>query len=161
MGTDKILVTPRGREIFLERQAKLEKKLKEIVSQKGDAYENGGNGWHDNFAFEELTRQEAMLRSQLHEMSDLLTVATVISEMPAQNSTLSIGHIAVFEDGDGNVNTYEIVGYGEGGAASRPPKIEYRAPVIAPFLGMAVGKTAKLTLAGKLKQLTLIEIKNI
>lgn len=156
---DKIRMTEHGRKILLDRQAEVETKLREVLSQKGDAYADGGNGWHDNFAFEELTRQEGILSRQLWEMSELITQAIRTPLKQADNSHLSIGHIAVLEDGDGNINTYEIVGYGESDTTFTPPKIEYRAPIIAAFFGSGVGTEAEVKIAGKMKHLTLIEIK--
>lgn len=156
---DKIRMTDRGRKIMFDRQAEVEKKLREVLSQKGDAYVDGGNGWHDNFAFEELTRQEGVLGRQLSEMSELITRSIRTPLKPVENSHLSIGHIATLEDDEGNVNTYEIVGYGESDTTSTPPKIEYRAPIIAQFFDASVGAEAEVKIAGKIKHLTLIEIK--
>ncbi len=158
---DKIRVTERGRKILLDRQAEVEKKLRVVLSQKGVAYADGGNGWHDNFAFEELTRQEGILGKQLWEMSELITQAIRTPVKQADNSHLSIGHIAVLEDDDGNVNRYEIVGYGESDTTSIPPKIEYRAPIIIGFFGGVVGSEADVKIAGKMKHLTLIEIMEV
>ena len=155
-----ILVTERGQKIMFDRQAEVEKKLQEVLSQKGDAYVDGG-GFHDNFAFEELTRQEGFLSRQLWEISELITQAIRTSSKPVNNHHLSIGHIAVLEEDDGNINSYEIVGYGESNLTSSPLKIEYRAPIVAQFFGAMVGVTAEVQIAGKTKYLTLTEIKEV
>lgn len=157
---DKIRVTERGRKILLDRQVEVEAKLREVLSQKGDACVDGG-GWHDNFAFEELVRQEGILSKKLWEMSELITQAIRTPSKPVNNSHLSIGHLAVLEDNDGNMNTYEIVGYGEGDLTSSPLKIEYRAPIVVQFFGSSVGAVSEVQIAGKMKHLTLIEIKEI
>lgn len=156
---DRIKVTERGLGILLKRQAEVDAKLRDVLSQKGVAYADGGNGWHDNFAFEELTRQEGILSRQLWEMGELITQAVRIPSKPTDISNLSIGHLALLKDDDGNINTYEIVGYSESDTALTPPKIEYRAPIVAPFFGGAVGTEADVRIAGKMKHLTLIEIK--
>lgn len=157
---NRVRVTERGRKILLARQVELETKLREVLSQKGDACVDGG-GWHDNFAFEELIRQEGVLSKRLWEIIELITQAIITPLKPASNSYLSIGHIAVLEDDDGNINTYEIVGYGESDITFSPPKIEYCAPIIVTFFGGMIGVDADVKIAGKIKHLTLIEIKEI
>ena len=108
-----ILMTVNGQKILLVRTAEIEEKLRIVLSQKGDAYENGGNGWHDNFAFEDLTRQEGMLINQLREINGLLAQARVVSSKPDDNTQVKIGHLITLEDDDKVQSSYQIVGYGE------------------------------------------------
>lgn len=157
---NRVRVTERGRKILLARQVELEMKLREVLLQKGDACVDGG-GWHDNFAFEELIRQEGVLSKRLWEISELITQAIRTPLKPSSILHLSIGHIAVLEDSDGNINTYEVVGFGESDTTFSTPKIEYCAPIISVFFGGMVGAEADVKIAGKMKHLTLIEIKEI
>lgn len=56
----------------------LESRLKNILSQKRYAFEVGGDGWHDNASFEDLMRQEQMMRSRTSKLKSLLNEVEVI-----------------------------------------------------------------------------------
>lgn len=72
--TSKILVSqlsrdPRIKKAALEEELeKYETKLEQSLAKRGDAYTHGGDGWHDNPAFEELEREYHYLVSRIHEI---------------------------------------------------------------------------------------------
>ena len=72
------LITKEGLEEAREKIKELEERLKNVLSQKGEAYQIGGDGWHDNFTFEQLIRQEEALRFQISELKAFLRKAKII-----------------------------------------------------------------------------------
>lgn len=152
-------LTRRGREILLEKIQSLENKIKLVASQKGDAYENGGNGWHDNFAFEQLMREETMLINELTNLKDVLRNSVVVSSIPTSTERVDIGCIVVLQDDEGNEVEYCVVGYGESDISTTPKKLEYLAPIIRPFMEGVVGDEHTLQLGSKQVALTLVGIR--
>ena len=69
--TNKILVSqlskdPSVRKPLLEEDLKnYEAKLKECLAKRGDAFVHGGDGWHDNPAFEALEAEYDLLKSRI------------------------------------------------------------------------------------------------
>jgi predicted adenylyl cyclase CyaB len=56
------------KEVLKEALKKYEAKLERSLAKRGDAYTHGGDGWHDNPAFEELEREYHHLVSRIHEI---------------------------------------------------------------------------------------------
>ena len=63
---DEFYVDNRGYQKLLEEVEKAERKLKDHRKTRGDSYSSSaGDGWHDNFDFEEMERQERLLNGDL------------------------------------------------------------------------------------------------
>jgi transcription elongation GreA/GreB family factor len=148
-----------GREILLGKIRALENKIKLVASQKGDAYENGGNGWHDNFAFEQLAREETMLINELMNLKDVLRSAVVVSSFSTSIDRVDIGCIVALRDDEGNEVEYCVVGYGESDISTTPKRLEYLAPIIHPFMEGVVGDEHTLQIGSKQVVLTLAGIR--
>jgi len=56
----------------------LEEQLASIVKGKAEAADVGGNAWHDNFAFEQLEREERVLMARIHLQRQRLSSAEVV-----------------------------------------------------------------------------------
>ena len=59
-----ILVTRKGEIVLRAKILTLSEEYTKLCRSKAEAYENGGNGWHDNFAYEDLMRQEKSERDE-------------------------------------------------------------------------------------------------
>ncbi len=76
--TNRILVSqlsrgPKVKKIALEEQLKeYETKLKECLAKRGDAYVLGGDGWHDNPAFEALEAEYDFLNARIRQIKNEL-----------------------------------------------------------------------------------------
>ena len=152
-----IKVTKNGYNKLILRKKEFFEQLKKVQGAKGEAAEVGGNVWHDNFAFEELGRQEMMLNKKIADVSLQINCAEIV-QYPANNQLLQIGHIAVFEFDDGEERKYEIAGFGESDLSISPPRVEYLAPVVKKFVGKEINTSAKVEIGGKIREITLIEI---
>jgi transcription elongation GreA/GreB family factor len=148
-----------GRDLLIQKISATEAKLVHVMSQKGDAYENGGNGWHDNFAYEQLIREEAMLAGQHASLKDILRNATIVPSVATTIDHVGVGCIIELGDDDGNSTEYEVAGYGETDLSASPKRLEYLAPIIEPFMDGVVGDEHSVRIAGKKTNLTLINIR--
>lgn len=155
-----VYVTPKGRDLLNQRLKEAREKLKSTQSQRGEAYDVGGDNWHDNFAFEELNRQEMMFNRQIADIRALLDQQVLVSP-PRDEIHVQIGHVISLEDEDGSVREFQVAGYGETDLHSIPPTLEYGAPIIFPFIGMEVGAEARVQIKGKQTQLVLTAIRRV
>lgn len=153
-----VYVTRKGMDLLDHRLSEAIAKLKHTQSQKAEAADIGGDNWHDNFAFEDLVRQETMFNRQI---SDIRTIQDqlVLVPMPRDARQVQIGHIVTIEDEDGGVREFRVGGYGETDLHSTPPTLEYGAPIISPFMGMEVGTEAYVQIKGKRTSVLLTNIR--
>ena len=76
--TNKILVSQLSRDPKIKKPAleedlkKYEAKLKECLAKRGEAYVLGGDGWHDNPAFEALEAEYDFLMSRIRQIKNEL-----------------------------------------------------------------------------------------
>jgi hypothetical protein len=145
-------------ELLNQRLADAVEKLKYAQSQKAEAADVGGDNWHDNFAFEDLLRQEMMHNKQIADIRAIQN-QLILVEYPRDIDTVQIGHIITVEDEEASVKDFRVGGYGETNLQSTPPTLEYGAPVISPFMGMSVGAEADVQIRGKITSLLLTQIR--
>ena len=90
----KIYVDQAGYEQLLKNIEVLKEKIRQNNLEKGEAYSGAvGDGWHDNFAFDEANRQERMLLGQLQEYYDQLSKIVIIEQSQDDISKIDIGDI--------------------------------------------------------------------
>ena len=153
----KIFVTRKGLQVLEARRLELMEKLKIIQGQKGLAIADGT--WHDNFAFEQLTREEDALSKQLRNQREILDAVTIVPDVPSGTETLQIGHVASLSiDGD-EMKTFVVGSFGETDLKAIPPVIDYGAPLLEPFYGHEEGHEAVINLEGVSKNVVLESIK--
>ncbi len=128
----KYFFTPNGFKKLKEVVAELGEQLRRVAEQKTDSAEAGGNGWHDNFAFEELIREEHRLWGELSALEEVLNRAEIINPVPGTDS-VRIGSRVMLGIGSGEPEEYEIVGHMESDPKLR--KISYDSPLGAAVLG--------------------------
>ena len=153
-----VYVTRRGIEILNQRVAEAFAKLKHTQRQKAEAADVGGDNWHDNFAFEDLLRQEMMHNKQIADIRAIQSQLTLV-ESPHDVDSVQIGHIITVEDEDGVAKEFRVGGYGETDLHMIPPRLEYGAPVISPFMGMSVGAEVEVQIKGKVTSFLLTHIR--
>lgn len=150
--------TPAGVRRLEDRRKALADKLREIQGQKGEAAEVGGNQWHDNFSFEDLSRQEMMVNKQLAELSEIENDMVVVWAVPQQTERLSIGHVAVLDFG-GEMRVFRVGGYDESDPKTNPQTVAYNAPLLAPFFGEEEGHEEVVQIGNVRTHATLEEIR--
>lgn len=80
--------------------------LARLVSCKTDAYETGGNGWHENSAFEDLVERERILQNELEGLKNVIDTYTVVE--PHVSDSVGIGAIVTVQDEEGKEYIYTI-----------------------------------------------------
>jgi transcription elongation GreA/GreB family factor len=108
----KILLDDKGYQEYLEQIEAIRKKIKENAKDiatfaSDDAY---GDGWHDNFAYEEATKKESSLYQELDEkLKGLNDIEIINGEI--KKDVVSIGAIVRIKyDDDDGIEEYHITG---------------------------------------------------
>lgn len=108
----KILLDEKGYQEYLDQIEEIRKRINENAKNMAeyasdDAY---GDGWHDNFAYEEATRIESALYQELNDKLKGLNEIEIIKEDKETNK-VSIGAIVkVRFDNDDEIEEYHITG---------------------------------------------------
>ena len=89
-----ILVDENGYNQFLEELEKLKQQSLLISSVGSEAYQDAiGDGWHDNFAFEESMRQSRNIATRIDNMLKTKKHLKIIKTIPKENNLINIGDI--------------------------------------------------------------------
>lgn len=82
MDENKIYLTQEGYEQYIAEIEKLHEKLGSSSKDKSESYRSAvGDGWHDNFAFENAKREELMVIKELEEKLARLGQIVIIDEI--------------------------------------------------------------------------------
>ncbi len=106
MKNNKIFLTKEGYEEQLDLIKAIRKKLEKNGKNKSSSYtEAVGDGWHDNFAFEDAKREELMILHNLEkELGKLKRIVIIENKNNKKPAEISIGDTVdlemVYEDGD-------------------------------------------------------------
>lgn len=130
--TEILYFTPAGVAKMRRKAEELEQWLQKLESQISEAAETGGNQWHDNFAYEQLTREIATTDRQLVDIHQTIN-RTVMTEKPT-GRVVAIGVKAKIRF-NGEEEEWEIGGFGE----SDPDNgiIAYNTPLARLIMGKA------------------------
>ena len=139
----KIFVT---KEYFDESQRKvreLQERLAQIRSDKTAAYTEDTNTWHDNFAYEHLTREEKQTEKLLADLiADLDNMLIVPTDKPASTETVGLYcWVCVSQESEENgTETRCRLGIVPLGAEDISKKLyAYNMPLVQPLLGLTIG----------------------
>ena len=108
----KILLDEKGYQEYLDQIESIREKINENAKDMAkfasdDAY---GDGWHDNFAYEEATRKESALYQELNDKLKGLNEIEIIKEDKNSNK-VSIGTtVKIKFDNDDEIEEYHITG---------------------------------------------------
>jgi len=133
----------------------LEKQLNELVLQKGEAAETGGNAWHDNFCFEEICRQETLLRNHLDTIKDIKANAQIVQQTN-NNETATIGCRVKYQIDNGIIQECKLVGYGE--ADLEKNHISYNSPLGSAIMNAKKGEVKEYCCEEFKKNIKIIDI---
>ena len=150
-----VYLTEAGYKKLLKQLDTLEKNLAELMATKDNIWHKGGDGWHDNFGFEELERTDIMLSRQIEEIKETIKTANLVTP-PNTNESVMIGHktIVVFDNGE--ERTFEIVGYLESDSSKN--MIAYDTLLGSAILGPKRGDVRRCGEGKEKKHLTIKKI---
>jgi len=137
-----------------KKMAELELELARVRQDKGEAA-YGGDTWHDNFAFEEASRQEDILQRQIYELKSRLTKAQLVDKQPESHS-VQIGSRVEIEFDDGDVSSYLI----QDSISANPSKgiISYNSPIGSAVLNAQVGDIREYKVNEKVFRIKIVSI---
>ena len=93
-----ILVDRDGYEQFMDVFEKLKNSMNNIATSGSEEYRNAvGDGWHDNFAYEELMRDEKKVSAQIEKMLGEKKQLKVIDNTLKKDELINIGDILKIE----------------------------------------------------------------
>ena len=150
--TEAVYVDQEGYNKLLKELEDLQQELLENNAIKADAYENAGDGWHDNFSFEEATRREHMLMGQIEQLRKSIANAVVI-EKTENDEIIDIGDII---DVATKLNGEQLPDYsfqlvaGSGDSLEDLPKISINSPLGNAVYQKKVGDAANYKVDGRL-----------
>lgn len=111
---EKLFLDKISYEALLEEIELLKKELAKNGKEKADAYSgSAGDGWHDNFAFDEANRQERMILGQLKECYRKLEKVEIVEKTDNQilidlNDIVAVNMI--FSPEDNETIEFKLVG---------------------------------------------------
>lgn len=89
---------------------RLKKSLQEIRTEKRLSFlQADGDGWHDNFGYEQATREEKMIVDRISLLNKEIMTATIIDENPSDRTVVSAGAIVCLKlkYSDDDVETFD------------------------------------------------------
>ena len=112
---NKIFLTKEGYDQLLVSIDKLYEQLKKNNIQKSKAYDDGvGDGWHDNFDFEEAVRNEFLIMNEIKEKRNILNNVEIIEDSDKNDDVINLEDIfkirLFFEDDDYDDCVFKLVG---------------------------------------------------
>ncbi|MBC8500323.1 MAG: GreA/GreB family elongation factor [Nanoarchaeota archaeon] len=146
--------TKQGLDNYKEYLEGLENRLKELQLQVGVVTE-GTNTWHDNAGYDHLVMDIRVADIRLNEaMAPIRNIELVT--YPSSVDHVMIGSEVAFSI-DGQVNTYEIVGYGEDDFDKF--RILYNAPIIQKLMGHKKGDKYEAEFMGEKQEIEVLDVK--
>lgn len=140
---------------------KKREELKELGKYKGSAYEQEGDGFHDNFAFEQAEIKERGLLREITDLQLKLDEAEIIDideEANNANGKVSIGSKVTVKlefDGEEEEETYTITG-GYGNMLKNIVSIQ--SPLGQCLINKTVGFEGSYTVDGNVTVVKIVEI---
>ena len=128
--------TKQGLEKAKSKLVEFERRLAAVQFDKGRAIETGGNGWHDNFEFEQLEQEEHKLLKQIDDIKVKLGRAE-LATVPTGAKIISFGSTVKIELENGETRTYSLVDEFDADVVKN--KISTISPLCQVLLGAKVG----------------------
>lgn len=136
---------------------------REICGQRQLAFEQSGDGWHDNPHFNHLQQLEASSTHKIAELRELLAGTQIFEvtdgKRPTDRARLgSIAHLELRNLATGRVDTrlIEIVGFQEGDEVGA--RVPYDAPLAKAILGKRTGDVVETRFPGGRMEIEVVEL---
>lgn len=112
---NKIYLTDEGLEEFKNEINNLKVKLSKIQTEKSEAYAGAvGDGWHDNFAYEDAKRHEDTVVAQINYLVEQSNYIELIKIECLDENKVNINDMLelefIYEDGSRDVDKFKLTG---------------------------------------------------
>ena len=161
----KVFVTQEYMQSSIARIKQLEAELDHIRKEKNNAFEGDTNSWHDNFAYESLTREEKLAEDKLFKAVRELDNYRVFADTIPVNAKI-VGMycwVKVLEENLANLKQQEkTIGLVPLGGEDYKNKIySYNAPIVFPLMGAKVGEVRTVKIPIGTFKLTVLDIQKM
>lgn len=138
----------------MQKQAEeLEQKLQGLEAQMSEAAEVGGNQWHDNFSYEQLTQQIRAIDHRLKDVRHNLNQAVLVGKPDGSRVAIGTRVKIQFESDE---EEWLIGGFGESDPDSGI--IAYNTQLAKVLLGKTVGEKTTELIGDRNVEICIIEI---
>lgn len=140
---------------------KIADKIKELGKDMGKSCQEGAETFHDNFAYENGSREQYMWSGQIRKLIQIRNNARVVSKSDrSDNYKVSLGNIVTIEDEDtGEVRVITISSYMVFSQQTVGQEvISYNAPMSRVLIGKEVGETIEFVISKKSKNFRILKI---
>lgn len=115
MVEDKIYLTTEGVEEYKNEIELLKDKLSKVNTEKSIAYSGAiGDGWHDNFAYEDAKRQEDKIVAQINSLVSDSNYIEIVNDDEYYDNKVNINDIIElkfkYEDGSIDIDKFKLTG---------------------------------------------------
>jgi len=112
---DKIKLTQKGYDEYLKRIESYRDELTQNNKDKSSSYmAETGNGWHDNYDFEESKRKELAIMKKINDAKASLKNIEIIVEKSRPNNLVNIDDIIevkmIYENGSSDNDKFKLIG---------------------------------------------------
>ena len=112
---DKIYLTNEGLEEYKNEIELLKDKLSKINTEKSEAYSGAiGDGWHDNFAYEDAKRQEDKIVAQINSLVSDSNYIEIVNDDEYYDNKVNINDFIElkfkYEDGSIDIDIFKLTG---------------------------------------------------
>ena len=159
----KVFVTEKYMKNAFDKITQLQKELENIRREKNISFEGDTNTWHDNFAYEQLTREEQQTAKLLADLSSEFSNMQIISFNPNMNDIKTVGlycHVCVNQEnltsGTITEKQFDIVPLGNENITENI--YAYNAPLIKPLMGLNPGEDVTVVLPTGETQITVLSV---
>lgn len=151
---DKILLDNIGYKQFLDKLEELKNNSNESAVAGSDAYDSAvGDGWHDNFAFEESMRESRLIAKRIDDMYDKKKNIEIIEDKVKPKDKVNLNDtIAVeiiYSDDDIEKETITLTGKYIPNTSIEPQEITINSPLGKAIYKSKIGSTQKYKVDGR------------
>ena len=162
MEDDKIYLDKAGYDEYWKEIEKLRKQLLDNSKEKSDAYAQAvGDGWHDNFGFEQAMRDEDRIFCEIRRRVAALDRIQIIEKENNPDLVELDDYVVLrlqYEDEDEEEETFKITGSGKGNISSDIIEITLNSPIGSEIYHKPVGYKSEFEVYGSKNKLEIIKI---
>ena len=130
-------------------------RIKQIGRDMGASCEEGAETYHDNFAYEEGERQQAMWSRRLREFMKVMENAQIISPEKKSEKVALGSKITICNENTQEEKTFVIGSYM---TFDDPGSISYNSPLGSQLIGASEGDVCECSIAGKKRLYEIVAI---
>lgn len=159
-----IKLSKKGYEEYIKKIHSLREELNKNSQSRAESFDSAvGDGWHDNFEYEDSSRNEKRILKEIQDMVGNLNHIVIVDDISNDNVIGSDDYVCYYEINDNNditsdMELIKIVASFEPDIFAEIPEISINSPIGEALYGSKIGeivscltKTKKINLISKFK----------